>query len=186
MHRYYDPRLFDMALKEEDVINLYGVRDSSGVPQPELLTSEDFVNAGFNVHLYGPGDGECEDGNDVSGNVTRDTISQQIFTKWLEVAGFSLGSVVQRWWEREPPIARGSIELGKMSWDEGPVELYLRIASDLAEGGLRVDEGVSVAALVQWLSDKIGDAFNHNGSRDEEVLIDEARFEFAIFGRSWS
>ena len=61
MHRYYDPRLFDMALKEEDVIDLYGVRDSSGVPQPELLTSEDFVNAGFNVHLYGPGDGECDE-----------------------------------------------------------------------------------------------------------------------------
>ena len=154
--------------------------DSRGVPQPELLTSEDFVNAGFNVHLYGPGDGECDDGNDVSGNGTRDTISQQIFTRWLEVAGFSLGSVVQRWSERGPPIARGSIELGKMSWDEGPVELYLRIASDLAAGGLRVDEGFSVAALVRRLSDKIGDALNHNGSRDEEVLIDEARFEFAI------
>ena len=50
-----------MALNEEDVVRKYGVRDGAGVPQPDLLTSEDFARAGFGVHLFGLGDGEFHD-----------------------------------------------------------------------------------------------------------------------------
>ena len=119
MHRYYDEKLFDMTLNEEDVIRKYGVRDDSDVPQPDLRTSEDFVKAGFSVHLYGPGDGDCSDDEGGDGRSV-ERVSERMFCRWLEVAGFSLGSIVQRWWDRQPPAPRGSLdECKKQSWDEG-------------------------------------------------------------------
>ena len=109
MHRYYDEKLFDMALNEEDVIRKYGVPDGSGVVQPDLRTSEDFVKAGFNVHLFGPGDGECSDDEAADGRPI-ERVGECTLCRWLEVAGFSLGSIVQRWWDRQPPACRDSHE----------------------------------------------------------------------------
>ena len=107
-------------------------------------------------------------------------MSRSIFCRWLEVAGLSLGSVVQRWWEREPPVDPGSLTDGKRSWDEGSVDLYMRIAGDLEADSVSVTDGLPIIALMAWLSAKLGENFNHRGSTDADVLLDEARFEFAI------
>ena len=148
MHRYYDERLFDMALNEEDVVRKYGVRDGAGVPQPDLSTSEDFARAGFSVHLFGPGDGEFHDEHGcATGSVQ--CVSERMFCRWLEVAGFSLGSILHRWWDRQPPAPRDSCDEGKKhSWDEGPVDLFLRISGELAAAGSDVSDGVPLDGLV--------------------------------------
>jgi len=141
MHKWYDPRLFDV-LDEEQVRATHAPKVWRGELVSEAriasLTAEgetvDAVDARTAAELEAAGFAVRVDGEDVEANTDEGAsaieIEQDVFRRWLEVREFRLGSALGAWWANAPvhgPDDVGQV-LMKMEPDDTTHDFSDRIA----------------------------------------------------------
>ena len=91
--------------------------------------------AGFEVRVTGGGEGEGEGEGGVA-----ETVSREVFCKWLEVSEVRWGSAVAEWWCRLEVEGEGAVEgAGAKSGDDDTVvDLYRQIAAEVEAAQGRV------------------------------------------------
>ena len=150
MHKYYDQRRFDL-LAEDAVLSEFAPRGVGECPE-DVSTADGLLAAGFDVRYVG-GDDDAEvagSGDDQEPAV----VDAMQFSRWLELGGMRIGSVVAKWWAEQAPTEEGDLVTLRSSWDEGAVDLFARIRDELVASGTAVGEGLPVGALVEWLRRK--------------------------------
>ena len=95
MHKWYDPRAFDLPSHDE-VMSTRAVM-ADGTPLPVARTSEELLAAGLDVRFFGAAVGD-EDADAVGANDADLEVEEDVFVRWLEWSEFVLGSCVARWW----------------------------------------------------------------------------------------
>ena len=110
---------------------------SGGVSLPALRTGRELRAAGFEVRVVGGGEGEGEGEGGVA-----ETVSREVFCKWLEVSEVRWGSAMAEWWCRQDVGDEGAVEEGgrKASDDDTVVDLYRQIVAGVAGAHLEVKE----------------------------------------------
>ena len=111
MHKYYDPRLFDV-LDEEAVRMQFAPRDAAGESQ-DACSAGQLLESGFKVQFVGgQGGGDAADVEE-GAEEQEEFVDEYAFAGWLELAACPLGSAVSQWWMRQVVIVYSSIVL---SW----------------------------------------------------------------------
>ena len=102
MHKWYDPRLFDLLSREE--IMAQRATTSSGEVLPDARTCDELRATELDVRLFGsePGAGPDCGGGDAAADGDQE-VEEDVFCRWLERAEFTLGGLVARWWVRLAP-----------------------------------------------------------------------------------
>ena len=140
MHKYYDPRLFDV-LSEEEVRWQYAPKLWEGeyvdhgraqqlrkegrhVECVDARTAEELLTAGVDVRVVGSlGVGDAG-GNEV---VAAEVISRELFSKWLELREMRYGNAVARWWCCLPAAEEGDDSALKQGDDDAVADFYAAI-----------------------------------------------------------
>ena len=102
MHKWYDPRAFDL-LSHDEIMAQRAV-DSDGSSLTEARTGEDLLSAGLDVRFFG-----AEGGEEVAAIGEGDAdaeVDEGVFCRWLGRSEVVLGTQVARWWvQLEPETA---------------------------------------------------------------------------------
>ena len=177
MHKYYDPRLFDVLSFEEINASLAPKDSLTGQPR-DCREASDFVEAGFDVRFL---DGDAaEEADDVEAGA----LAVSAFVRWMECCDFQVGSCVARWWVHCPSVQSSAAPgVAKMSEQETAYDLFAAI---LAECEGRVD----VPGLVLWMQRAGGglDGFlldggcprGADGGVDWVLVAEDMVYEFAV------
>ena len=107
----------------------------------------------------GEGEGESEGERGAA-----ETVSREVFCKWLEVSEVRWGSAMAEWWCRQEVGCEGVVEEGgkKASDDDTVVDLYRQIVAGVAGAHLKVKEKAKelkyyeVAAALDSEEDRAG------------------------------
>ena len=167
MHKYYDPRRFDM-LSEEDIKREFAPQ-AGGQPE-DLRTAEQLAAAGFEVRFLGDED----DGAEEERPAEEGSVDERIFERWLEVSSMQLGRVVGKWWWEVLVDAEDAPEGLKVMEEETAVDLFARIVEDVTAAG---GGALTVRSLCEWLLRHVGAAFSLDGEQRLEVLVDQVVLE---------
>ena len=140
MHKWYDPRAFDL-LSHTEIMAQRAV-DSDGAALPEARTGPDLASVGLDIRIFGDNlggdDGEgapADDDGPVEGEADVE-VSEAVFCRWLERAEFLLGSRVARWWVDLEAGASpfGDDEPWKQYDEETAADLYVKFRGELLPG----------------------------------------------------
>ena len=146
MHKYYDPRLYDI-LSEEDVLLQHAPQKHQGVlvnheksqelrsagqlvEGIDVRTPAEFLEAGFDLRTVSPV-GESSDEPGYCGG--DEVVNVDLFCKWLELREMCIGTSVGKWWSRLAPCSEGSLSLMKAADCDTAADLYRRIEVDIFE-----------------------------------------------------
>jgi hypothetical protein len=139
MHKWYDPRLFDVMSHSEILLERGGSLSSA-------TTADELLGAGIDVRFFG---GEMEGPfGEASCNDAEFEVTSGVFCKWLERSEFTLGNLVVRWW-----VGRGvadeasTAEDWKHDSDATVYDLFLQLS-----GGSSGDGPFTVKTLCRELS----------------------------------
>jgi hypothetical protein len=198
MHKFYDPKLFDV-LSEEEMKEKYAPKVSdhggilsesevAGLERPEAVKRavdvscvEHFAAAGFSVTFNGP-EGEVLGENE--GGEGEMVVEEDVFRRWLELSENRIGSAVARWWASEEPCEEGALDGVKGADDDTHVEFFARIKSAIAaeEKDSRGDKegAVQFGALFRWLQGRMGESLGLADVDCSEVLADQLLHELSI------
>ena len=89
MHKFYDPRMFDVLDEPAMRSRVDRTSDITELPA-ELKTAEDFCIAGFRVKVAEP---ESCDACD-----SQLWLEEKIFSTWLQLGNFQVSEAVASWW----------------------------------------------------------------------------------------
>ena len=156
MHKYYDPRLFDL-MSEQDIFAERAVA-SDGSSLPSAATGEALALSGVDVRFFGA---DSQDGQD-SGGVDAG-VDEATFRRWLEASCFRLGSAIARWWVRLPvedPEENDAIR--KDEPEETAVDLFRKVSD-------RFDGFVTSSSLTLYFKG-VGALELPNAEDDEHAL----------------
>ncbi len=173
MHKWYDPRAFDLLPREE--IMSQRALTADGVALPDARTAEELLAAGLDVRFFGADDG-TEGALDGAAASDADLeVDDDVFVRWLERAEFVLGGQVVRWWValRPPAEEPRDEELWKQDAEDTASALYAELAR-LAGGKL------TVRLLVQELlrAGALALAGGEDQGSELEDLVERALEEF--------
>ena len=172
MHKYYDKRLF-RVVSETDILQQYAPKGVDGSLE-ELRTEAELAAAGFDFGSLGAGeDDELDDGAADEEAFTEELdVDTDLFTRWMTVAGMSLGDVVQRWWADLEPAPEGCVVGVRQNWGDSPADLLVRNRTEVSAEKKCPDGCVPVRDMMSWFLENVGDGFAIGGSHDEQALLD--------------
>ena len=113
MHKWYDPRSFDV-LSHEEIMTQRAV-DREGAALTEARTGEELLGAVLDVRFFGAECDEEEGSASVEGDADVE-VDESVFCRWLERSEFVLGTQVARWWVQ--------LDAETAPFGGGPWELY--------------------------------------------------------------
>ena len=169
MHKWYDPRLFEM-LSEDEIKEAYAPKSPDGKFR-DVRTGADLAEACFDVRLIG---GQQADDMPEGGGEPREDeaeVDESVFCRWVQWSACRRGEAVGRWWAYMK-VSGGEEQAGpKTAEEDTPVDLLRQIRAD-------VDGAVTVRALVRWLAKQAGvaDVFGADAGSDAEQLLFEDVF----------
>ena len=193
MHRWYDPRLFDV-LSDAELLVRFAPKDACGQGQ-DALTGAKLREAGFDVRWTGPPDvpecayGEAPPGVALPSAEGCERVDEELFSAWLdfgsmECCSLRLGFCVARWWAGLELSTEENRTPLKLADEETCVSLFRRLregvcarASDAAPDG---QDHVSVADMVGWLREHMGESFQLPDMSEESELVDEVLLELHV------
>ena len=114
-----------------------------------LRTGEELRSAGFEVRVMGglsaalggaaaAGEEDVFLEQEASGGWEAETVSREVFCKWLEVAQARWGSALAAWWCESEVAEEGAVDGVRAGEDDTVADLYRRIADDVAGAWGRV------------------------------------------------
>ena len=174
MHKFYDPRMFDVLDEPGMRSRLDRTSDIAELPD-ELKTAEDFSIAGFRVKV-------CEsESADV--HQSQVWVEQKTFCTWLQLGNLQVSGAVASWWTGLYSIETsgdGEEKALKSAGDDTCVEFFQRLCervkvSDpeaVQHGTIRLD------ALQRWLQDELGGEVL--GIEHGTHLLEQLIFEFGV------
>ena len=101
MHKWYDQRLFAVRSRDEILTEL-ATPEGCDEPLLEAKTGAQLLLAGVDVRMFGEepdGDAAVNSGDGLAD--VQMEVEDEVFCRWVETAGFALGSLVAKWWVRE-------------------------------------------------------------------------------------
>ena len=149
MHRWYDPRLFDV-LGEREVLESYAPRvldgevvsaeraqellaqgqgGALGAPMREVRDEAELAAAGFDVRYpcaFDEARAIGERGGDLG-----EEVAMAVFMQWVELRDLRLGEAVAQWWVALPFGEEGDVEAWKVGNEENLADLYRRVVADV-------------------------------------------------------
>ena len=102
MHKFYDPRMFDI-LDEPAMRSLFDCTSEIASLLEELKTAEDLSIAGFRVKVVQP---ERADAHE-----SRVWVEQKTFCAWLQLGNLQVSEAVASWWTELYPTETSGIFL---------------------------------------------------------------------------
>ena len=161
MHKWYDPRRFDLRSREE-IMEVLSVPPERQEPLVAAKTGEELLLAGVDVRSFGSElDAELGAADGLGDADMQMLVEDEVFCRWVETAGFALGSVVSKWWLRHPSDAAGGDAALKQAEAETPYDLFRRLVEQMQ------DKSATVANLVKVLV-RAGAFDNEKGAAKEE------------------
>ena len=132
MHKWYDPRAFDL-LSREEILSQRAVA-ASGEILNDARTSAELREAGVDVRFFGTeeeGDAAWFSGASAS-DLDAFDVEEEVFVRWVERSEFALGCQVARWWVRQRPPEEEPLladTLWKQDAEDTTVALYEKLGT---------------------------------------------------------
>jgi hypothetical protein len=174
MHKFYDPRMFDVLDEPAMRSRLDRTSDIAELPV-ELKTAEDFSIAGFRVKVAEP---ESADAHE-----SQVWVEEKTFCTWLQLGNLQVSEAVASWWTGlYPTETSGDCEekVLKSAGDDTCVEFFQRLCERVKSSDSEVvrDGTIRLDALQRWLENELGEEVL--GIEHGPHLLEQLGFEIGV------